>query len=506
VDDSDLYSYKIKGEKGEDTLLVKDAASYLFDSYDLANPYIYYTMSVTKDIDKKNPISQTYNQVYRVRADASYQWDETGTYTVTGYFDDYTDKQAATAAETYSYTYSFDWEYLKEEADDNDEDFYKNDISYYPYVNLGQAVLDGIGSGDEATQYNQNGKTGATEPIGYTYTLNTYANNGIYYTREYNQTTSASGDVGKMYYLADKNVTSDPIANNKNNDLIAKEGGNASSAGYFYIDEKGHHYFYTKNSALVRVDIDQDGEETETTIDRNVSVGAYLQFDQENNTLYYTTGSDSLSVYRTQETDTKNDYNSFVDDENRTVEIFRSVAHVSGWYQPEIIDGNIFYVEGSTVGSLTLTTPRVVAFGNMTNQEIADIDDTIDDVKDLYDDVSSNLSSAYTVIDYFRKTDGGIKSTKYTLKKATDYSDDGMIDLYDEVIQYSVEDGNTSTKIYAPEVQKCIIAYLKGEDYKYSNTVTFEFSKFKADGEFKNFKKSMTTACLRGHGCSFGWV
>jgi hypothetical protein len=54
-----------------------------------------------------------------------------------------------------------------------------------PYVNLGTLVLDGRGSAAELnkqTQYNDvDAGTNENEPYGYTYTIQSYENGGLYF-------------------------------------------------------------------------------------------------------------------------------------------------------------------------------------------------------------------------------------------------------------------------------------------------------------------------------------
>ncbi|MGN1234696.1 MAG: hypothetical protein ACI4U2_01785, partial [Christensenellaceae bacterium] len=166
-----LKSYNVS--TGVETTLVSGMTSYTL-SNDKTDPTVYYTMNVMVGEESDAPTQQSYSQVYCVRADAT--------------------------EAPYEYTWSE--EYLKEYAEEND--------GALPYVNLGKLVLDGIGSNNEVTQYNRDAATTAPySPSGYTYTLLSGANGGLYYTRSYIDQTESTGDGGWLFYLASEDMLSD---------------------------------------------------------------------------------------------------------------------------------------------------------------------------------------------------------------------------------------------------------------------------------------------------------
>jgi hypothetical protein len=76
-----------------------------------------------------------------------------------------------------------------------------DDYSTYPYVNLGNLVLDGIGKQDDATEYNFDATTTRSSVGGYTYSIVTYQNDGVYFTRT--ELPEAQSAVKKVYCVAD---------------------------------------------------------------------------------------------------------------------------------------------------------------------------------------------------------------------------------------------------------------------------------------------------------------
>ena len=155
TDDKTLYSYNT--ETGADTVLVSGAGSdFYFDSSDPENPLVYYTMGVTQDIATDASSTVSYTQLYSVRADAAVEKVDASkaSYTVEG-----------------GKTYSFDANYIKNNSD-KFAGFDAEDYTTYPYVNLGNLVLDGKGSSEayKQTQFNDDTSAPAT-PNGYTYTI-----------------------------------------------------------------------------------------------------------------------------------------------------------------------------------------------------------------------------------------------------------------------------------------------------------------------------------------------
>ena len=150
------------------------------------------------DIDSDNARTFSYNQLYSVNAAARVSETKTENGKVS-----YTVQDGK--------TYSFSEEYMKaenQEAKDakKDEPYDFSDYSTFPYVNLGTLVFDGIGANAVShTQYNEtiddNNKPAA--PDGYTYTVASYNNHGLYFTRKEAGGNNASDTQTPLLYLAD---------------------------------------------------------------------------------------------------------------------------------------------------------------------------------------------------------------------------------------------------------------------------------------------------------------
>jgi hypothetical protein len=238
-----LKSFNTK--TGDTAVLVK-GGTYMFDSDNLSNPYVYYTMGVTYNVDSAAPVTATYNQVYRVRADATAEVDaENASYAVK-------DGRA----------YDFDKAWMekenkaaKEAANKNNTDYTPtydfDDYSTYPYVNLGELVMNGVGknyAGDHYsdTKYNDDQTKTVTaadcqEFTGFTYTLSRYENGGIYYTKA-NDT--------KLYYLADSYEGTSIAANKDRIVATAKLSTELQGKALFEYKDGVHTYLYIENNKI----------------------------------------------------------------------------------------------------------------------------------------------------------------------------------------------------------------------------------------------------------------
>ena len=94
-------------------------------------------------------------------------------------------------------SYSFKKSYVEENGD-------VDDYTTYPYVNLGSLVLDGVGSATTGadssdTRFKTAGsKADSAEPLGYNYTIQSYQNDGLYFTRKA-LTTTASDNIFRQH-------------------------------------------------------------------------------------------------------------------------------------------------------------------------------------------------------------------------------------------------------------------------------------------------------------------
>lgn len=351
-EDSALKSFNTQTK--ETTVLVKGAGTFYYNEKDPVDPTVYYTMSVSNDIDSDRKVTQNYNQIYSVRADATATVNaKEASYTVTG-----------------GRTYDFDESYMKQvneeakkTAKENNTDYEAtydfNDYSTYPYVNLGTLVVDGVGSmcklhyGDGVKLPYSNSTETNAELQGYKYTITRYDNGGVYYTR---------GDSSKLYYYnptADTTTEAKEVKANENADLVAFDTTKASDSALMSINDEGkHEYIYTADSNIYRATAAEDGSVAEDI--KLCAASSVTLWKTEGDYLYYYASGESSSGYLLSRINYKGEADNYhellnVKDENKEYRpvTYDYVDFASSWYMPEIVDNMLLYANAQSVGSIS---------------------------------------------------------------------------------------------------------------------------------------------------------
>ena len=446
-EDDNLISYNTAA--GTSVTLAESTTAYTVNSEDVTDPYIYYTMDVTDRQDSANPQAYEYNQIYRVRADATEA----------------------------PYEYTWDQEYLDEENDGE-----------APYVNLGEIVLDGISVNDDETQFNHDVTEDNRSIWRYTYTLQSYTNDGIYFVRTAVPTSGSSvGTSGELYYLSVEDLESDSFDSITGNGVYstnatdgwlevvasAADTSNANTSAYFYIEEDGnvkHHYLYVNSDGEIRrVDVINDGLGTKAENGRNGDTSLRIATGASGAVL---TGLDSTSsgtydyVYYTCTTDNglsieravyngEPEYYNTLTPAGEDYSAYRPVRvleaeHASGWYNYEVVDGVVFYINAETFSSTSYTYVWTINLngedGLMDNVEVAAFNERYETVvgedgylETLTEEGNSKLSSA---IRYFFYT--------------------GESDQVFENIEEAESFGKRNTYLYSEEEQAAFRAFVDG--------------------------------------------
>lgn len=442
ADGSDLHSYNTATNR--DTVLVK-GGTYVFNNTDKSDPCIYYTMSVSDKPDSSSPFSYKYNQIYRVSADATKA----------------------------PYDYEWDKEWLDEHNGEA------------PYVNYGTLVLDGIGKSDRGmtdggksgTQFNHDvAEDMANCPeFGYTYTLQNYTNGGIYYKRtQVNTPGSTVGSEGELYYLPVSAIEADgwnTVEGNDGRDMIADHTNltKATATSLYYIDGEGHHYLYVTGTDIRRVDVDSTNGKirNELAVAFDASGATLVSLDTSDDDykyVYYTrTGNGALSVERAVFNGEEENYKNlaFGTADNTAFEEVKllDVQHASGWYNYEIIDGNLFYANAESFGE-SFNYVYTVSLRNgdkiMNNNEIRALNKKYDSI------FSSDKKEGY--LEEVKAGEGGgnvADALKY-------YFYTGESTLVWENIQDARDEGKKDSYItknlYSEAQQKMIAAFTGKED------------------------------------------
>ena len=446
-EDDNLISYNTAA--GTSVTLAESTTAYTVNSEDVTDPYIYYTMDVTDRQDSANPQAYEYNQIYRVRADATEA----------------------------PYEYTWDQEYLDEENDGE-----------APYVNLGEIVLDGISVNDDETQFNHDVTEDNRSIWRYTYTLQSYTNDGIYFVRTAVPTSGSSvGTSGELYYLSVEDLESDSFDSITGNSVYstnatdgwlevvasAADTSNANTSAYFYIEEDGnvkHHYLYVNSDGEIRrVDVINDGLGTKAENGRNgdtslriatgasgaVLTGLDSTSSETYDYVYYTCTTDNgLSIERAVYNGEPEYYNTLTpagEDYSAYLPVrVLEAEHASGWYNYEVVDGVVFYINAETFSSTSYTYVWTINLngedGLMDNVEVEAFNERYETVvgedgylETLTEEGNSKLSSA---IRYFFYT--------------------GESDQVFENIEEAESFGKRNTYLYSEEEQAAFRAFVDG--------------------------------------------
>ena len=305
---TNLHSYNTSTRK--DTLLAYNISSYLFDAEDKTNPNVYYTMNVRSFA---TGATEKYNQVYTVSAEA----DKENEYDTSSlvWWDDETDR----------------------------------------YINCGKLVFDGIGTSiATATPFNYKPDGSELNDYNFTYTLETYRQGSLFYTRHTN-----SNSTEYLYSLKESALTSEwnPVKDNpeQGKDHILNNGSSADSYAYLFKDNGDlEAVLNAESGGGISINyVDENGKLSANINNKNYyrivreGTATILNVDTENKYLYYSvSGGNGYTFNRIKYTGNWSDYDGMF--ENDDVSDFTPVRILdldaaSGWYRPEFIEGNILF-------------------------------------------------------------------------------------------------------------------------------------------------------------------
>ncbi len=428
-----LKSYNV--ETGNTTVLVSGASSYLYDASDLASPVVYYVMSVSKDIDKTTAISQQYNQVFSVRAG--------NTAEVTASDASYKAKNAKgeVVAE-----YNFDEKFLKDNAEEKGYDL--GDYTTYPYVNLGELVLDGIGSQTDEfpghvvmTQAQKDEKANAGEPLGYTYALQKQTNEGLYFTREpivKNESVKA-----KLYYIPNARTEWNPITGNAadKTQIVSTNTTTASATAIYELDGGVHSYLYIEDSILKKTTTDGDGNATKTVNLQHGASSITLWKVEGDYLYYYATGTNGQNLTRINHTGEQANYGFLGDEKEYAPVTLPYVDWNDSWYQPEFItDGGksvLLYAGTQSFGTVSASYNYIYSTVLPTNAELVAQNEKIEEVNEYIGEYSSNAALQNLMKCYFQTGNAATFDSDETVRDK--YSENQKIEFNDFKAKF--EDG-----------------------------------------------------------------
>jgi len=394
-----------------------ESITYYFDAKDQTEGNVYYTKSVVYDADSDNAMTASYNQLYCVNASATVTKQGNGSYTVSN-----------------GKTYTFDKKYCGD----------ADDYTTFPYVNLGDLVLDGIGMNAKndktITQFNDKADLEVADPFppdGYKYTISRYENDGVYFARSEVNKTGSGNENTQLFYLADDDSSADAwntVSGNTALDVVARDTTNTASA-YFLPEVDGkHEYMYISNSTLYKAN-NVDGEAKAIAMARNVSgtlwtvEGDYLY--------YYAAGTDGNNITRINYTGTTEEYHPLnLKDEYKPLTLAYAEWDAD-WFKPEFIDGKLLYSNAQQFGSKVYNYIYATELG--TTEEILARNEKYNTVQDYIAEYSSNAALQTAMKYYFRTGD------------VAEFNARAELELYSE---YQIKEFNAFVEKFADESEE----------------------------------------------------
>ncbi len=397
-EDGKLKSYNT--ETGVTTVLVSGASSFFYDKSDVTNPNVYYVMSVTPDLDKSNNQAASYNQIYCVNA--------ANTVEVNTASAAYTAKDVnGNAIASYDFDESFLKEKNEEAKDDKqDEPYDLDDYTTYPYVNLGDLVLDGIGkngnvSGDNRFNADAGSIKDSEENDGYTYTIQQYANEGIYFTRDAVNKTGNT-ETAKLYYLPHERSDWNSVTGNKKVEIVSTNTTAASATALYQIDENGvHSYIYLSDTILKR-DTMVNGTLETVAMAWGVATDVTLWKTEGDLLYYYGSGTNGKSLSYLNYTGSASDYTFIGDEDTYSSVTLSTVDFNDSWYKPEIVTVGekqlVLFANAKSYGAGS------IAYNYIYAASLKDVSATNDAIKEIEEVIAKGSTEAQAVMQYYYQT------------------------------------------------------------------------------------------------------
>ena len=283
-------------------------------------------------------------------------------------------------------------------------------------MNLGELVVDGIGASQGAfavptekteqfhdmSHYNAiKGTSEFTELSGYTYTLRSYENGGIYFTRALVNATE--NDENYLYYVADATLDDsawNTISGNKSFEIVSKNVTNASTSAIYYINEGTHTFLYVSGEKLIRETA--DGAKVE--IAKKGFSGRKLMFVKDN--YLYTCNESEKTMFRIDYTGTADKYNAILSDEKYADVQILKIEFNTAWYAPEFFGDVLLYNDAQTINGTSYNYIKAVnlkgADGTMTVAELKAFNEKYEEVTEYINNLKGDKKLSAAVMAYFR--------------------------------------------------------------------------------------------------------
>ena len=479
---TNLHSLNTK--TGKNTLLAYNIASYMFDAEDKTNERIYYTMDV-KNYASGN--TESYNQVYTVTADV-------------------------TQANEYDTSGIIGW--------DKDKDH---------YVNCGQLVFEGLGGKNVTnTPFNYQPKNDSDKAINdrsYTYSLKTYVNNTLVFTR-----TSTNNTEQYLYTYKDGTIDNEnctPITLNEENAFggienkeLLKNGSNAGNYRYIFGTNGDLEAVLNTENNGITINYLVDGKLNDEIVEAPESKyfnivkdtsATILFLDTQNHYVYYSasgSGANGYSVWRVDYTGDVEKYVTYKPEPDMYTPIrILDVDSVTDWYLPEIIGNQLIYASASS--DMTLYSYILVC--DLRNDEGKLMDNAqIRDLNKLYEGIEETISkfadSEKYPTDKYQNVQNVLRyafftaDTSYIYKQQKKLNEGSGEDTISALSDETIEEYKAFLKPTADNLWKDYYTKIKQVNGKevYANYRSYYYSLLgnMSSGDKEGYKNSLVTTYL----------
>ena len=369
VDSSNTEIHSYNTRTGTDTVLVKGYSAYQLDSQDPTNPVVYYTMPVVK----KNNITEneSYQQIYRVSASATKS----------------------------PYEFDFSGGYQDEDGEDME------------YINLGELVLDGIGSDKtEKSPFNHDWAAGTAKSLsGFTYSFIKYMDGKLILS-----VTKISEGTTFVYALDESaigegwnSVTANPGGDDGKLSPVAVSTANATASALYYTNESNELcYIYVDSAgAIWRVTVSQSNADTdyskESVLLARGQTSATLLKLADGYLYFSNTGTNGKALYRIRYDGAKEQYNGFegaaAENDDYKATKYLALDFNDSWYSPELVGNYLFFSNKESYASSYVYVMENPA----DNAALKALNDAYEAITDAWDDIAVKFSNASNAAKYY---------------------------------------------------------------------------------------------------------
>ena len=252
----------------------------------------------------------------------------------------------------------------------------------------------------------------------------------------------------------------------------------ATDTAYFYKEADGHHYLYVKDDVLYRKDVATGYEQA---IAYQVGAPTILGIDSTSNSTYHyvyftRSNGDGLSVERAVYNGSPENYKNLTfngtDNAGYKPTKLLNLQHVSDWYEYEIIDNTVFYVDAEVFGAQAY---NYVSCVDLTKNGKAMTNVEIEALNEKYESIANRENKE---IGLFAKLTDIMDDTNL-LNALRYYFYTGERTQFDENIAEAIANGEESDFLYTEQEKEAFEAFLGNKGFTIEKEEIFSANDYK---------------------------